>query len=177
MAHLWLQGEETKWTAHTLDDSESNLGNIPAEAVGQEPLSGQAPPEVYLRKSDGNNEFCWVVLAGRGSDIKINGLPLYTGICVLRDRDEIRWGPDGIAFYSTEELAAVVNLPHGDRKIVCPRCKQEICPETPAVQCPRCRVWHHQSEDLPCYTYAERCATCTRKTSLDTGYEWVPEEL
>ena len=162
--------------AHTLSGCEFNLKDFLTKAMGFGPLAEQAPPEVHFMNSGSSDEECWVILAGRESDIKINGLPLFAGLSILHDRDEIRWSPDGFAFFSSEELAAVVDWPHSDRKIVCPRCKQEIVPETPAVRCPRCGIWHHQSEELPCYTYAENCATCARKTGLDALYDWTPEE-
>jgi hypothetical protein len=177
MAHLWLQNEDPEWVAHTLSGCEFNLRNLLIQTIGHRPFAEQAPSGVHLMKSENNDEDCWVILAGQGSDININGLPLFAGLHILRDRDEIRWSTEGLAYFSSEELAAVVDLPNGDRKIICPRCKQEIAPETPAVKCPRCGIWHHQSEELPCYTYAENCATCTRKTRLDIGYEWEPEEL
>jgi DNA-directed RNA polymerase subunit RPC12/RpoP len=175
VAHIWLQNIDPEWIAHPLSCAELSLESFLIDALGPSPAC-RPSSDVRFLKTQIDNQESWVVLAGHGADVTVNGIPLLVGICVLRDRDEIRWSRDGFAFFSSEELAAVADLPQGDRKIMCPRCKQEIMPGTPAVRCPRCGVWHHQSEQLPCYTYAENCATCTRKTGLD-GYEWTPEEL
>jgi hypothetical protein len=177
MAHLWLQNDAHEWTAHELASREfpleSFLNNIPE----RNPALDSAPADVKLLKAETDNQDNWVIVAGHGSGISINGIPLFLGIRTLRDRDEIRWRPDGFIFFSSEELAAVVDFPQSDRKIVCPRCKQEIEPGTPAVLCPGCKIYYHQSEQLPCYTYAENCGTCTRKTNLGSGYEWIPEQM
>ena len=165
MAHIWLQNEAREWTAHPLTADDSP------------PASKCTPSGIHFLNTTTDNQENWVVVAGHGSGITINGVPLLIGIHVLRNRDEIRWSREGFGFFSSEELASVVDMPAGDRTMVCPRCKQEILPGTPALRCPRCGIWHHQSEQLPCYTYAENCATCTRKTSLDGGYDWIPEEM
>jgi Zn finger protein HypA/HybF involved in hydrogenase expression len=141
------------------------------------PAADLAPADVFLEQTGSGGTAEWAILTGQECGVTINGIPLLLGLRVLIDRDEIRWGPDAFAFYSTEEPADIASLPQGDRKIFCPRCKQEITPGTPAVRCPRCGIWHHQSEQLPCYTYAERCATCTRRASLDSSYDWTPEEM
>lgn len=177
MAHLWLQKKAPEWMPHPLAGSEFALKSFLAEILEDAPAASRAPSDVRFVKTATDNQENWVVVAGHESDIAINGFPLLLGICVLRDRDEIRWSPEDFAFFSSEELASVTDLPQGSQKIFCPRCKQEIMVGTPAVRCPRCGIWHHQSEDLPCYTYAETCATCTHKASLDSGYEWIPEEI
>lgn len=176
MAHLWLRKKAPEWTPHPVAVSEFDLKSFLAEALENDPAVNRAPSDVRLFKTKADDQENWVILAGHESGIAINGLPLLFGIRVLRDRDEIRWGPEGFAFLSLEEPASVVDLPQGGSKIFCPRCKQEIMPGTPAVQCPGCRVWHHQSETLPCYTYAENCATCMRKTQMDGEYDWSPPE-
>jgi hypothetical protein len=177
MAHIWLRDSSLQWAARPLEGSDANLRALVAGAPENSPTADRVPAEAFLVHADSNSPTDWVLLAGQECGIAVNGLPLSLGIRVLADRDDIRWDPDGSAFYSAEELAAVVPLPEGDRKLFCPRCKQEITPGTPAVRCPRCGIWHHQSEPLPCYTYAPQCATCARKTSLNTGYDWTPEEM
>jgi len=174
MAHIWLQNKAWEWTAHPLAGDEFSLEAFLNEAPGRAPALGGAPSDIQLLKTETDNQENWAVVAGYESGLSINGIPLPLGIRILRDRDEIRWSPDGFGFFSSEELAAVVDFPHCDRKIFCPRCKQEIVPGTPAVRCPSCRIWHHQSEELPCYSYADSCATCTRKTCINGEYEWVP---
>jgi hypothetical protein len=163
MAHIWLQNEAREWAAHLLMDDEGS------------PESSRVPSDVHFLKTKADNQENWIVIAGDGSDISINGIPLFLGIHVLRDRDEIRWSREGFGFYSSEELASVVSFPQADRKIFCPRCKQKIVPETPAVQCPNCGIWYHQSQEFPCYSYTPNCAICARKTNLGGEFEWIPE--
>jgi hypothetical protein len=177
VAHIWLQNETREWTAHPLKDDECFLESILNETSGQAPASDGAHPDVLILRTEIDSQENWAVVAGFESGIAINGIPLSLGIHVFRDRDEIRWSREGIGFFSSEEPASVLDFPERDRKVLCPRCKQEIVPETPAVRCPKCKIWYHQSEKFPCYTYAEYCATCPRPASLDGGYEWMPEEM
>ena len=116
----------------------------------------------------------WVVVGSPA--VHVNGAPLDAGIRVLRDRDELRVNAHRM-FFSSEVLAEVVPFPGGDRAVFCPRCKLQIAPESAAVRCPRCGVWHHQSEELPCWTYAERCTLCDQSSRLDAGFGWTPEDL
>lgn len=177
MAHLWLQNENCQWIAQPLSGSELKLQSflVGPKKESQAAITGIADVLVLRTESDSQDE--WSILSGQECRITINGIPLFLGIRILNDRDDIRWDRNSFAFYSSEEPAAVVSLKEGDQKLFCPRCKQEIAPGTPAVRCPGCGIWHHQSEHLPCYTYAENCATCTRKTALDNGYNWTPEEM
>ncbi len=150
MAHLWLQPPDAvdAWTHVPLDGPKPDRGLIP---------SGDA----------------WVLLAG--PDTRMNGTPLVTGIRVLRDRDELVVGGDRM-FFSTESLATIAPF-DGPVAVSCPRCRLEVVPGTPAVVCPGCRVVHHQSDELPCFTYDPRCAACDHATALDAGFRWTPEAL
>jgi hypothetical protein len=81
-------------------------------------------------------------------------------------------------FFSTEELAQIVSFPGLAQTAFCPRCKQKVEPGDPAVVCPHCHAWHHQSEKYPCWTYGATCALCqVQSTALDAGYAWTPEKL
>lgn len=120
--------------------------------------------------SDGDR---WVLIAP--ASVRVNGGAVDTGIVVLRDRDEVCTATQRL-FFSTEVLAAIVPYP-GSKPTPCARCKLEIEPGAPSVACPRCRIWLHQSEDLPCWRYAPRCALCDQPTALDAGYQWTPEGL
>ena len=159
MAHLWLL--------------EKDPMEATARAWSPRPLEGDAlavPPARLLRAADEG----WVVVGPPA--VSVNGSPLDTGIRVLRDRDELRAG-SGRVFFSTESLAVVAPLPVTGKTTFCPRCKLEIAPGSPAVRCPGCGVYHHQSEEFPCWTYSVTCALCDYPTALDAGYRWVPEEL
>jgi hypothetical protein len=80
-------------------------------------------------------------------------------------------------FYSTERLALVEEFPGANAPAYCPRCKQAIASGHPAVKCPGCGVYYHQSNELPCWTYTDVCALCPQSTALDAGYQWSPEAL
>jgi hypothetical protein len=119
----------------------------------------------------------WTLLAGRGVALRVNGQPLILGIRALRDRDEISIAGQR-CFFSTEELARVVTCPGLAQPAWCPRCKQQVEPRSPAVACPHCRAWHHESEKFPCWSYEPTCALCQlQPTALDAGYSWTPEML
>ncbi len=120
----------------------------------------------------------WALLAGRQASVRVNGLPLALGILALNDRDEIVAGVHRM-FFSTEELARVMPFPGLAQPAFCPRCKQRIEIGDPAVCCPTCHAWSHQTEKFPCWTYNEApCAMCQRQaTTLDAGYNFNPATL
>ena len=119
----------------------------------------------------------WLLLAERDANVWVNGLPVVTGLRALHDRDEARVGAATPLYFSTERLARPEPLPSTDRALACPRCKQEIKPASSAVCCPDCGVWHHESGELPCWTYDATCALCPQPTDTDAGFRWTPEEL
>ena len=155
MAHMWIF-EADAWRCEPLRDAAA-LG------AGAELLRATTP--------DGER---WAILGGR--EIRVNGTPVDAGIVVLRDRDEISAAGRRV-FFSTESLATVVPFVAGERPTFCPRCRGPIEDGSPAVLCPNCRVWYHQSAELPCWRYAERCALCDQPTALDAGWRWTPEAL
>jgi hypothetical protein len=104
-------------------------------------------------------------------------MPVPSGIRVLSHRDELRLtGVAGRAFFSLEGFARVDPFAgvEGSR---CPRCQQPIELETPAVCCPQCRVWHHESEEFSCWTYSATCALCNQPTEFEAGFRWTPDEV
>jgi hypothetical protein len=175
MAHLWTQDQSAgEWVAMPLTDSALVVAAPGAHALHLRPRGEFPNPPAALLRSQLDGRESWVLTGAA----RVNGMPLLTGIRVLRDRDELEIG--GLcAFFSTETLALVQPMPRGDKPVFCPRCKQAIEPKSAAVRCPQCRVWHHQSDDLPCWTYAnaEHCSLCDQPTALDAGYRWTPEEL
>jgi hypothetical protein len=122
----------------------------------------------------------WLVmnatLASAAGGVALNGVPLHAGIRVLADRDEIRIEGLGRVFFSTEELACVASFPGADTPTFCPRCKQEVTAGSPAVRCPACQRWYHQSDEYPCWTYTAQCL-CGHPTAMDTSYWWTPNGL
>ncbi len=119
----------------------------------------------------------WALLAPAETPLLVNGRDVDHGIVALADRDEIRWPSAAPLFFSTEEPAAVAPFPSDGTRGSCPRCKRPIAAGAAAVRCPGCAIWHHASEALPCWTYAETCAVCTQPTAVDAGFLWTPEEI
>jgi len=161
MAHLWIREptappDSGEWSPMSLADDSPAIH----------------PAVLVLRTS--SEPAAWVLIGNPA--VHVNGAPLDAGIRVLRDRDELRVDAHR-TFVSTESLATVASFPGGDRAVFCPRCKLQIVPESAAVRCPRCGVWHHQSVELPCWTYAEHCTLCNQSSGLDAGFGWTPEDL
>jgi hypothetical protein len=163
MAHLWLrENDETSpndWGVMPLEEGAAAFG-----------------PALLLRCQDASGDL-WLLMDAAPPRVRLNGASLITGIHVLQDRDEITIPGVGRMFFSTEVLARVEPYPGGERPAICPRCKRRIDTATPAVRCPQCGVWHHQSDELPCWTYSDTCALCSQPTALDAGYRWTPEAL
>jgi hypothetical protein len=173
MAHLWTRQEVSEWAPLPLESDVFDLSASPPRETRLSSAGGEG--QVLLARVEEARG--WVLLTGPGHRVRVNGSRLSSGIRVLSDRDEIRIDGVGTFFFSTEKLAAVEPLPEQVRPIFCPRCKQEIRGQTPAVQCPQCRVWHHQSPELPCWTYSGTCALDDQPTNLDADYRWTPREL
>jgi len=138
---------------------------------------GRQPDLLLVQTSASAGSEAWVLLAGRTTNVRINGAALVLDIRTLRDKDEVSVAGHRL-FFSTEQLACVASFPGAEQAAFCPRCKQRLEREDLAVQCPRCHAWHHQSGKFPCWTYDSTCALCQQQlTALDAGYSWTPEEL
>jgi len=157
MAHVWVFDTNREWVPKLLSGEATSL----ADRVWLHPTVD--PPGT------------WVVLTSEPG-LRLNGLPVPLGLAVLEDRDEIRM-PGFTAWFSTETQACVEPFPESASRGYCPRCKQAIVAATEAVRCPQCGLWHHASDELPCWGYAPTCAACDHDTSLDAGFRWSPEEL
>ncbi|MFQ5669250.1 MAG: hypothetical protein ACE5HD_01875 [Acidobacteriota bacterium] len=182
MAHLWVQGEGEGWTVLPLVPPAFRLAGRPPRPCNPHGRTGRRRKPipgalvVSCGKSRGGPD-AWMVLAGREEGVHINGLPLLLGIRQLRDRDAIQAPGAGTVFFSTESLARIQPAPHDDLAGQCPRCRSAVEAGTLSVDCPACKVRYHQTEDLQCWTYAERCVFCDQATSLDAGYRWTPEGM
>jgi len=143
-------------------------------AAGREAVGAEAV--VLLRHGDGAARR-WLLLAGKEGAVRVNGLPLVGGLRLVEDRDEIWPRGEAPLFFSTEELARVEPFPPQEGAKFCARCKLEVEAESPAVRCPDCSVWYHQTEAYPCWTYGPTCALCDQPTNLTAGYRWTPEGL
>ena len=166
MAHVWFRNPAGADPGQSAP-AEWSLMPLDADALTIHPSAR------LLRRTTAQREV-WLLVGAPA--VRVNGIPLDAGIRVLRDRDELRTGDDR-RFFSVESLAVIAPFPGGERATFCPRCKLEIAPDSPAVRCPQCGVWHHQSDELPCWTYAAHCMLCDHPTALDAGFRWTPEEL
>ena len=166
MPHLWIP-QTPDWFVLPLERDELALADIPPRTDRRATLVKASP----AGRPD------WHLVAEPDSGITVNGFPLLAGLRTLLDRDEIGVPGLGALFFSTERMARIEPLPQTNVEVCCPRCRQPVLPETPAVRCPSCEVWHHASEELACWSYAETCALCRQPTAFDTGYQWTPEEL
>ena len=160
MAHIWTQ-DKGAWKDVPLDGGVMDLPSARLMLSKPEGSAAHAAPDL------------WVLVAASATPVRVNG-ERSVGLRVLADRDEIRIA-DVSFYFSTERLAVVVPFP--GPSVHCARCKLLIPVDSPAVSCPGCSSWHHQSDEYPCWTYADHCALCPWKTNLDAGYQWRPEEV
>jgi Zn finger protein HypA/HybF involved in hydrogenase expression len=178
MPHFWIIDDSNGWAVQPLA-GESCLAVAAGHGLRLTPPSGMLGlADVRVQPPDpAGGAPLWTLLGGQEAALRVNGQPLALGIRALRDRDEISVAGQR-CFFSTEELALVVPFPGMAQTVFCPRCKQKMEVGDPAVSCPHCRAWHHQSEKFPCWTYEPTCALChVQSTALDAGYAWTPEML
>jgi hypothetical protein len=175
MAHLWVRNENAEWAVVPLDADAFDLSVSPPRATPLEHVSKGGDSRVFLLRLREARE--WILLSSSQDRVRVNGLKVASGIRVLSDRDEIRVEGVDTFFFSTERLAVIEPFPGAERAVFCPRCKQGFQEGALAVQCPQCKVWHHQSEELPCWTYSPTCALDDQPTDLDADYRWTPREL
>jgi len=171
MAHIWRK-DGGEWEAVNLVRAQTDFAALappPAAAAGVD----RGSEAQIIRAGRGGMEI-WAVVAAPGTPVRVNGRPPLAGVCALCDRDEIRVG-GAQYFFSTESLALVEPFPAQERVVYCARCRQPIETGSPAVRCPHCATWYHQSASLPCYTYAEKCTICGRPSALDADFTWAPE--
>lgn len=160
MAQLWVR-DESGWASEALNGT-----------VRGAPGSGNGVVVPCEHVASG-----FAVVAPFGEELLVNGVPVASGLAVLRDRDEIQVGAAPSFFFSTEELARVCDVPRSESPRSCPRCSQRIEDGTRGVRCPACDVWYHENSELPCWTYAATCALCDQPTKLDAGFRFRPDQL
>lgn len=134
---------------------------------------------VYRQAPTSESE-AWILLSEPGGAVVLNGDPVRAGVVVLQSRDEIRLESGERFFLLTERAAAVETYtPAGEDEIRCARCRRWLVPGDEIVRCPagQCGVISHQSEKLPCFTYADSCAACGQASEIGNGPMWSPEEL
>jgi len=176
MAHLWVRESDDGWAAIELNGRAVDVSVYPPRALAEGFRLGEDTPAAVVRAAAGDSPV-WVLLVAAQGEARINGFTPVAGVRVLEDRDEIRAGAGRALFFSTETLAHVEEFPGAEHAVYCGRCRQAMVKGQPAVRCPspKCGIWYHQTESLPCWTYAPTCAFCPQPTSLDAAFRWVPE--
>ena len=179
MAHLWKPNEAGCWMAIPLDDAPASVAAAPEQRLHVGGDDAFAADGVSLKRFAGSPE-AWAVLCPPSSALRVNGEPVPLGLAVLTDRDELRVaGHLARFFFSSETIAHVESFPEDrNRSFCCPRCKLAIEPGSPVVRCPGCGLFHHSSDEMPCWGYASTCAGgCGQDTSSNAGFRWTPEDL
>jgi hypothetical protein len=176
LAHFWFRDDEDIWSATPLDGRAVDVSVCPPRILAPGFRLGADAPAAVIRAGPAESPV-WALLAAAGADVRVNGFEPVAGVAVLQDRDEIRAGPAHPLFFSTETIAHVEEFPGAERAIFCGRCRQPMLKGQLAVRCPNpsCGIWYHQTEQLPCWTYAPTCAFCPQPTALDAGFAWTPE--
>lgn len=175
MGHLWVREKGSGWAVLPLDGFRVPL-SAELGGGGRLPPLESAPASVVQVTSEGR--VAWVLLVADTGRVRVNGRSVPARMRVLRDQDEIRIGAQRF-FFSAEERAQVREFSGEGPGASCPRCKQALRKGDLSVRCPgtKCGVSYHQSEELPCWTYAGVCALCGHPTALDAGFQFSPEGL
>ena len=180
MAHIWLYLDNENYKGWAVAPLHDHIGEFILSQENETPVKAKKQGESLHRpqiiRTEIDDHDAWILLAPPESDVKINGMRLQAGIKALHHRDEVMVSGMGRLYFSTEKLTNIEPFPGGER-MLCGRCKQEIKENTPGVKCPGCDIWHHYSDDLPCWTYSPRCSNCDHPTEIDAGYRWTPEGL
>jgi hypothetical protein len=177
MAHLWLMDKD-EWALLPLEGDVFAIEGGRVRRVSDLLSVASTKSSIGIRRVTDASRTLWAVVAPPEARVTVNGMPTL-GLAMLADRDEIRVPGDRPLFFSTEVLAHIEPFPEADSHGLCPRCKKPIAAGCPAVRCPICGLWYHESESdrLPCWTYATHCAACSHLTALDSGFRWTPEGL
>lgn len=186
MAMVWLQ-QADGWVRVPVAPS-GGRGSDPAASLrGGLPRSADEGPRVPIAPAlplvlpfEAEAGAAWALVVPPGLTVFRNGTPVTLQLTVLADRDELlvvdeATGAKQRFFFSTEAAPLIEPAPVA---LTCPRCKDPLISGAPAVCCPTCRAWHHQTDERPCWTYSDFCAACqAQRTALDGRLSWTPEEL
>lgn len=169
--HLWMLNDAETWETHAL----TSTHDLQLQADGKLAyLTYSTAWQVRLQVwRDGTAAPACLLLVQDGAQVYLNGQqPL--SVSVLQDRDEIMF--DRVyAYYSAEVVAEIVPFAGAHETIFCARCKSALFQEGLAVQCPACRLWYHETEAQPCWSYASTCI-CAHPTTTG-AFVWQPPSM
>ena len=174
MAHIWFRGDEGIWSAMPLDGYAIDVSAHPPRVLAEGFRLGEDAQAAVIRTEAGDTPV-WALLVAAEGGARVNGFAPVAGVRVLEDRDEIRAASFAPLFFSTETPAHVEEFVAGERAIYCGRCRQAVRNGELSVRCPQCNIAYHETDELPCWTYAPTCGFCRQATPLDAGFEWTPE--
>jgi hypothetical protein len=123
--------------------------------------------------SYGKQRWAMIVFDKGNRVLHLNGMTPFS-LHVLQDRDELSAAGQKL-YFSSEQVVQIekFELAKGQQPLNCPRCKDVIEAGTPAVKCPACGLWFHESEELglTCWSYDAKCL-CGHSTKGGEG--WKP---
>jgi hypothetical protein len=166
MSSLWKEISGATWEATPLNEElDLAAGSVRLVRFGEGAEGGVA------------------LLVQPGVYVRVNGLPILGGLCILQHRDEVLVDSQRVYFSSeSTPLVMAFRLEAGARRPTCPVCRGPVGENDPAVRCPGCGRWFHQIEasegrrGKTCWTYAATCRFCSHPSSLAGEPVWRPEQ-
>jgi len=182
MAHFWLVSARAAgacWAALPLSGSAYIFVDAEPFVRRVESLAEAARGAALLRVNGEAAAEQWLLVVPPGAKLRVNGSEMLLGAHILADRDELRLAGHRRLCFSTERLPRIIPFPGADHVIFCARCRGPIDKDSPAVLCPGCGAWCHQTDDLPCWSYpgTTRCPLCEQSNDPEAGFRWIPEAL
>jgi hypothetical protein len=166
MAEIWFE-HRGSWTVHSLRGARVALGE----------LFGAAANGITLVRCLLGGKERWAVVMSPRTIMNINGINMpMLGMHIVNDKDRAKLVGASF-FFSSEKLARVETRSANAGAAVCARCRGPIAPSAEIVACPACGSLHHETQTLPCFSYAETCAVCLGPTALDGAYRFFPGDL
>src|SRR5882672_11225011 len=102
MAHLWYTDSTGAWGIHPLADSPCVVRFSPDGPVfDPSPAEPQATGVVLMQPVSGAASDAWVIVAGRATDVRVNGADLVLGLRAMRNRDDVSVAGQRL-YFSTE---------------------------------------------------------------------------
>ncbi len=165
--HLWIPNETKQWQAHPLTTVHALVQHEDGSvACVAESAAWQA---LLYPWQDETSAASYLLCVQPRAGVRLNGRqPL--SLSLLQDHDEITLAQTAV-YFTTETLSVAALFPESPETLFCPRCKGPLATGELVVQCPRCRLWYHEHQARPCWTYHTSCV-CSYPTHGD--FVWRP---